>query len=739
MPAKPTNNIGQDLSVLTLERIFSNKEFEIKGYGPVRWLEDDSGYLVLETADSPNGEKVKGQQIVHYDLRTKESQVLVGAEQLTPEGAEEPLKIAGFQWSETAERILIFTNTKRVWRANTRGDYWALDMADGCLKQLGGDVPASSLMFAKFSPDGRSVGYVHQNNIYVEPLESGEIIQLTVDGSDTIINGTSDWVYEEELALRDCFRWSPDGRYIAYWQFDASEVGTFNLINNTDSLYPELIPIPYPKVGSTNPACRVGVVAADGGETTWFNLSDDPRNHYIHQMSWCQNSAELVIQQTNRLQNRNEVIFGHVRDGSHDVVLIEEDEAWVDIHYGLKMVKDEQAFTWLSDRSGWRHLYLVSRDGQRVKQLTFGEFDVVDFQGVDETNDWVYFRASPKNSTQRYLYRAALNGSGQMERVTPLDQPGTHSYQFSPKTKWAFHTYNTFDLPSVLSLISLLDHQQVSVVQGNGEIHQKVANLSRQSVEFFKVPIGEDVVLDAWCMKPADFDPNQKYPLLLFIYGEPSGLTVLDSWTASRQLWHQMLVQQGFVVMSVESSGTPSPRGRSWRKGMYRQVGSKSAADQAAALGVILNERPYLDPERVGIWGWSGGGTMTLNMLFRYPTLYRTGVAIAAVSDQRLYDTIYQERYMGLLEDNEEAYVEGSPFTYAHQLEGNLLLIHGTGDDNVHYQSFERLVNELIKHNKRFRMMSYPNRTHGIREGKNTSLHLFDLMTRYLVEHLRDV
>ena len=455
-------------------------------------------------------------------------------------------------------------------------------------------------------------------------------------------------------------------------------------------------------------------------------------------MFWCQNSAELVIQQTNRLQNRNEVIFGHVNDGSHEVVLIEEDETWVDIHNGLKLVKDEQAFTWLSDRDGWRHLYLVSRDGQRVKQLTFGEFDVVDFQGVDETNDWVYFRASPKNPTQRYLYRAALNGSGQMERVTPLDQPGTHSYQLSPKIKWAFHTYSTFDSPPILSLISLLDHQQVSVVQGNGEIHRKVSALSSQPVEFFKVPISEDVVLDAWCMKPADFDPTQKYPLLFFIYGEPSGMTVLDSWSASRRLWHQLLVQQGFVVMSVESSGTPAPRGRSWRKSMYRQVGTKSAADQAAAVRVILEERPYLDPERVGIWGWSGGGTMTLNMLFRYPALYKTGVAVAAVSDQRLYDTIYQERYMGLLEDNEAAYIEGSPFTYAHQLEGNLLLIHGTGDDNVHYQSFERLVNELIKLNKRFSMMSYPNRTHGIREGKNTSLHLYDLMTRYLVENLRD-
>jgi dipeptidyl-peptidase-4 len=244
------------------------------------------------------------------------------------------------------------------------------------------------------------------------------------------------------------------------------------------------------------------------------------------------------------------------------------------------------------------------------------------------------------------------------------------------------------------------------------------------------------VVLDAWCIKPPDFSPDKKYPVLFYIYGEPSGVTVVDEWGGARSLWHQMLAQQGFLVMSVDSSGTHSPRGRAWRKAMYRQLGTRSAADQAAAVRAIIAERPYVDAARVGIWGWSGGGTMTLNLLFRYPEIYRTGVAVAVVSDQRLYDTIFQERYMDLLENNETAYIEGSPITHAHKLEGHLLLIHGTGDDNVHYQSFERLVNELVKHNKPFSMMSYPNRRHGINEGENTSRHLHDLMTRFLEENL---
>jgi dipeptidyl-peptidase-4 len=371
-----------------------------------------------------------------------------------------------------------------------------------------------------------------------------------------------------------------------------------------------------------------------------------------------------------------------------------------------------------------------------MELLTPGDYDVVSVVGMDEANGLVYFMASPENFAQRYLYRVGLDGQQPAERLTPIDQPGTHTYQLSPKAKWAVHTYSSFGSPPVISLINLAGHETVKVLEGNEPLMDKLAAIDRQPVAFFQVPIAEDIVLDAWCMKPPDFDPSKKYPVLFYIYGEPSGSTTLDAWVGSRYVWHQMLAQQGFIIMSVESSGGPAPRGRSWRKSMYRQVGTKSAADQAAALKVILLERPYIDPERVGIWGWSGGGTMTLNMLFRYPELYKTGVAVAAVCDQRLYDTIYQERYMGPLEENEEAYVEGSPITYAHKLEGNLLLIHGTADDNVHYQSFERLVNELIKHNKDFSTMVYPNRTHAIKEGKNTSLHLHSLMTRYLVEHL---
>lgn len=719
-------------ATLTLDRIFKDEEFKEKSFGPARWLADGVSYTTL--APFADDEKVK--EIIRTHIPTGETAVLVSATALTPKDAEKPLIIKDYHWSEDKTKLLILSNSQRVWRWHTRGDYWVLDMVSGQLTKLGAETEPSTLMFAKFSPDNEHVAYVRQNNIYVESLLDGYIVQLTADGSGSIVNGTSDWVYEEEFHLRDGFCWSADGRHIAYWQFDTEGIEPFYMINNTDSLYPKLIPLPYPKVGTVNSACRVGVVSAAGGAaTTWFAVPGDPRQHYIPKMAWAANSEQVVIQQLNRLQNQNKVMLGNVADGSVDLIFTEQDEAWVDLHDDLKWLNDGQAFTWVSERDGWRHLYLVSRNGRDTILLTPGQYDVISIQEIDEEGGWVYFIASPDNAAQRYLYRVSLknpgNNPGPAERLTPK-LPGSHSYQISPEAKYAFHTYSTFEKPPVVSLISLPEHQQLAVLEDNHLLQEKVAALACQPVEFFHVNIEEDVALDGWCLKPPDFDETKQYPVLFYVYGEPANQTVVDRWLGDRGLWHQLLAQQGYVVISVDNRGTPAPRGRSWRKGVYRQVGIVTTEDQAAAAKVILKERPYLDPKRVGVWGWSGGGSMTLNLMFKYPDIYKTGIAVAAVSDQRFYDTVYQERYMALPADNEEGFRDGSPITFAQQLAGNLLLIHGTGDDNVHYQCFEAVVNELIKHNKQFSMMAYPNRSHGIKEGENTSRHLYSLMTHYL-------
>lgn len=645
-------------SPLTLDRIFGSEEFEPEKAPAIQWRKDGSGYTALEKAEGKN----PGRQIVWHDLDASRTEVLVPAHLFIPPGESAPLAVESYAFSDDRSKLLIFTNGKRVWRLNTRGDYWALDITSRHLKKLGGDAKPSTLMFAEFSPDGTRVCYVRENNLYVQTLADLGIIQLTRDGSPSLFNGTFDWVYEEELRLRKGFRWSPDSRTIAYWQINSEGVPIFHLINNTDGLYPRLIPIPYPKAGETNSAGRVGVVSATGGETRWLDVAGDPRNHYIARMEWAENPGEILLQQFNRLQNTNRVMLADAKSGKVYTILTETDRAWVDNDNDVRWVDKGKKFIWLSDRDGWRHAYLVSRSGKDVSLVTKGDLDLISIEGVDEKNGWLYYSASPNNPTQRYLFRVGLDGRGG-KRVSPADQSGSHGYNISPDAKWAVHTYSTFAQPPVVDLVSLPDHKTVNILANNRELLKKLDALKKPSNEFFRVDIGHKVRLDAWCIKPPDFDSKKKYPVLFHVYGEPEGQTVVDRWPSKNHLWHWMLAQGGYLIVSVDNRGMAGPRGRDWRKMAYRQVGILASADQAAAVRAIIRMWPYVDANRIAVWGWSGGGSMTLNAMFRYPDLYQTGMAVAPVPNERLYDTIYQERYMGLPEDNPDGYRRGSPIT----------------------------------------------------------------------------
>jgi dipeptidyl-peptidase-4 len=715
---------------LALERIYEENEFSLNRFGPVRWMEDGSGYTTLERSEQYTGVR----DIIQYEPGTGERRVLVGARQLIPDGLSEPLRISDYVWSPDGKKLLVFTNTARVWRYHTRGDYWVLHLETGRIGQLGKFAEPSTLKFAKFSPDGGRVGYVVENDIYVENLSNSEVIRITHDGSGHIINGTFDWVYEEEFSCRDGFRWSPDGEQIAYWQSDTRGTGTFYLINNIDSVYSRPIPFPYPKVGTTNSAVKIGVAPAAGGETRWFDLPGDPRNHYLARMDFIPNSNEVMIQQLNRLQNTNTVWIGNTGSMQLRNILTDRDEAFLDIHDNIQWLEGEQFFTWTSERDGWLHLYKVSRDGREMDLITRGNFDVVRINRIDARGGYVYYIASPENFTQRYLYRSRLDGKGNAERISPEGREGQFSYQVSPDARGAVSTFQNAVTPDRISLISLPEHREIRVLEDNASLKARYEALGLNGKEFFRIDIGE-VELDAWMIKPIGFDPSRKYPVIFYIYGEPAGATVQDQWSGG-QLWEQYMAQQGYVIFSVDNRGTRAPRGRDWRKSIYRQIGILASHDQAKAARKICEMFPFVDPERIGMWGWSGGGQMTLNCMFRYPSIYSTGIAVAFVSDQKLYDTAYQERYMGLPADNKEGYHDGSPINHAYKLEGNLLIIHGTADDNVHYQSFEMLVNELVKHNKLFSMMAYPMRSHGIHERENTSLHLRRTMERFWLENL---
>ena len=724
-----------------LARTMNNPEFRVKTFRGGAWLGSGDSYLALEPSAKGNGS-----DIVRYQTATGAREILVAADRLIPAGEKTPLPVEDYHVSADGHRVLVFTNSKTVWRQNTRGDYWVLDLTNGAFRKLGGDAPPSSLMFAKFSPDNSKVGYLRGNNVYVEDLASGKIAQLTQDGSDTIINGTSDWVNEEEFDIRDGFAWSPDSRAIAFWQFNITGVQKFTLTYDLGAprgdivtgipypntgVYPQTLEYPYPLAGTANSAVRVGVASATGGQIVWMQTAGDPHDYYIPDMAWA-DSGHVLLQHMNRLQNKNEFLLADVATGASRTVFVDEDRAWVDVNRDVLWINQGREFLVLSERDGWRHLYRVARDSGKAGLVTRGNFDVVSVNCISPDEKWVYFIASPDNPTQRYLYRARLDGTAPPERVTP-NAPGTHFYRISPNGEWAFHTYSSFNVPPVFEVVHLPDHRVTRNTADNSAIVERVKPLSSGPAEFVKVDAGNGLMVDAWMMKPPDFDPARKYALVVLVYSEPAGQTTADRWSS---MFNRALTSAGYLVASFDNQGTPAPRGREWRKIVYGNVGPLSSRQQATALQSLEKTHPYIDPKRVGVWGWSGGGSETLNLMFRYPEVYSVGVSVASVPDQRLYDSIYQERYLGLPQDSPKAYEESSAINFASGLAGDLMVIHGSGDDNVHFQGFELLVNKLISLGKQFDMRVYPGRTHSISEGSGTNDDVYTNILGYFEEHL---
>ena len=675
--------------------------------------------------------------IVELDTRdSSKKTVVLSTAMLTPAG-QKPISVANFVFSEDGKKILIFTNTKRVWRYNTRGDYWIYDLSAKTLNQLGKGKPESSLMFAKLSPDGTKAAYVSGHNLFTEDLSSGDIKQLTFDGTTKLINGTFDWAYEEEFGCRDGFRWSPDSRALAYWQIDASKIKNYLMLNTTDSIYPFVVPVEYPVAGENPSLCRIGVVDISTAKTTWMNIPGDPIQHYIPRMEWTTDPNEIIVEQENRAQNESRIIVANASNGTAHVIHEETDKAWIDGKerwnggdpIGWEWINKGKAFIWLSEKDGWRHIYKIDRDGKETL-LTKGDYDVITLSLIDEANGMIYFMASPDNATQKYLYKISLNG-GKAVRVTPADEQGTNGYEISPNGKIALHNFSNIYTAPESEVISLPNHQHIS-----GKTI-KLNTTAKNKPEFFKVKTVDGVEMDGWMVKPTNFDPTKKYPVVFYVYSEPAGATVSDSYgTAMNREYVGNMADDGYIYISLDNRGTPAPKGREWRKSIYKKVGIVNIEDQAMGAKEIL-KWPFVDSSRVAVWGWSGGGSCTLNLMFQHPEIYKTGIAIAAVGWQLTYDNIYQERYMGVPIDSasREVFIKGSPITYAKNLTGNLLYIHGTGDDNVHYKNAEMLINELVKYNRQFDLMSYPNRTHGIFEGEGTTLHLRTLYTRYLKEH----
>ncbi|HZM91845.1 MAG TPA: S9 family peptidase [Vicinamibacterales bacterium] len=714
-----------------LRAIYGENLYSALTLGPTQWLNGGSQYALLNA----NGD------IIAHDSSTGRPESLVAASELV-DGNGTRLRVAQYAVSNDLSKVLVFTNTQRVWRQNTRGDYWLFDRKLRRARKVGGDAPTASLMFAKFSPDGTRIAYVQSQNLYVEDVADGHVTRLTSDGSGDLINGTSDWVNEEEFFIRDAFRWSPDSRFIAYWQFDTTGVERFTLINNTDTLYPTLKEFAYPKAGTPNSKVRLGIVPSRGGATVWVRTPGDPREHYIPRMDWL-DASTIVFDYTTRRQNSNDLMLANTATGESHRVHGERSDTWIDSADPLVLDEIRPAFwlnggrefSWISDKDGWRHVYAVRRDGNGERLITRFAADAIQISAVDDRAGRIYFMASPDNATQRYLYVADI-GTGNVRRVTPGDVSGTHSYDISPDGRWALDTYSRADMPPRTVLVSLPDHAIVRVLIDNDTLAQRARTQLQPPTEFFQVSLAEGITLDGMLLKPPSFDPTRKYPVIVVVYTEPADTNVDDRWAGAAGMFRRVLAWEGYLVVAFENRGTPVPKGAAWRKSIYGSIGDLSAKEQAAALTAFAASRPWADLSRVGIYGTSGGGSATLNALFRFPDLYKVGVSMAPVPDQRLYDSIYQERYMGLPQENPDGYRRGSPINFADGLRGHLLLIHGTGDDNVHIQGTERLINRLIELGKDVDTMIYPNRTHAISEGEGTALHRWRMVARYFLAHL---
>ena len=687
----------------------------------VIWNDNETGYYTI-----------KENNIVLVSTRGKDDKIILSSSQINN------LEIESFSFSQSKNKILIFTESVKVWRYNTRGDYWVYDFTKGDIQKLGRDMSSSSLMFAKFSPDENFVAYVSKEksesgirtsstsvNIYLENLQDRSIKKLTSsNGTKKLINGTFDWVYEEEFGCRDGFIFNEDGSRIAFWQIDANQVRDFYMINNTDSIYSYTIPVEYPKVGEDLSPARIGVINLSSEKTTWMNVPGEQNKFYLPRMTWMPGRNDLMIQQLNRKQNHSKIYVANSDSGETELLMEEKDDAWVDlrsswpyqVQAGWKFINDGKEFLYTTEKDGWSHIYRFNIDKKSEYLVTKGSYDVVKPLAYDEKNESVYFIASPENPTERYLYKTSAKGDGKLIKVTPELLEGSHNYQISTKAKYAFHSFSNYFTRPMQAIVSLPNHK---FINENQNMIKKYAPEKKidHPLEFFEITTIDDVTMEGWIVKPKNLDRNKKYPVLFYFYSEPAGQTGVNRYGAgNNSLYDGNLGEDGYVYVTFDGRGTPSPKGRAWRKAIYRNIGRINVRDMAMGAKAVFEKYNFIDTSRVAVHGWSGGGTATLNCLFQYPEIFHTGIAAAAVANQLTYDNIYQERYMGDPKESYQDYVDGSPIKYAKNLEGNLLYIHGTGDDNVHYQNAEMLANELIKHKKVFYMLSYPNRSHGIRE-----------------------
>ncbi len=557
------------------------------------------------------------------------------------------------------------------------------------------------------SPDGTRVLEFQERNLLVRDLVSGQRIQLTKHSAEQDID------YHNPV-------WSPDGNRVVFVESDATHVRQRPVLVPDDPSYPGIQNHRFARVGGEIEKLRVGVVDSDGQNMQWLPIEQPEEGFYLGQVDWAGNSEEVLVEKLSRFRDKRDFLLAAI-GGNVKPIFHESNDAWAESsqgkNSGLTWIRGGQAFVVVSEKDGWRHAFLWSREGKELALLTPGEYDIIDREAIDEDGGWYYFYASPDNGTQKHLYRVPLDGTGKLERITPADQPGTHNYDFSPDAKWAFHTFSTLDSPPMVELVELSGHRVVRTLEDNSELREKMQGVISCSTDFVQLDIGYGVSMDAWMIRPKDFDPSKKYPVFIYVYGEPHAQTVLNEWGAAQIDFHRVVADLGYLVVSIDNRGTPAPKGAAWRRAIFGSLGPLSTEEQEAGLKQLGRMHPYVDLSRVGIWGWSGGGSNTLNAMFRKPDSYHVGIAVVPKPQPHLYNAWFQEIFMRTREVNPDGYERAAAINYADGLKGKLLIITGSGETNTHIQIIEGLVDRLIELGKPFDYMVYPNRDHGLREG----------------------
>jgi len=697
---------------ITLEKIFKQRTFSPSMVYGIKSMNDGEHYCTIKKGN-----------IEEFSYKTGDKVgTIVTSSKIVYN--EDTLRISSYNFSQDEKKIIFPTETEYIYRHSSKSNYFIWDIEKETLSALS---KGGKQRLATFSPDGTMVAFVRENNIFIKDLESGSETQVTEDGLfNNIIYGTADWVYEEEFAFTKAFAWSPDGSKISFYRFDESNVKEY-FLTYYGELYPEEYKYKYPKAGEDNSIVEIFVYNLNSNKTTKMDIGAET-DQYIPRIKWTKEDNTLGIFRLNRLQNKLELLLNNAETGDSKVVYTDENKYYITESIYSNMIFTDGKFVITSEKDGYMHIYLYSTEGELIKQLTKGEWDVTDLIGFDSKKKLVYYISAEVSPLDRDLY--SVNEKGKINKIS--QKTGSNSARFSKTYKYFINTYTNANTPPYIT-VNKSNGKEIRVLKDNAKLLETMKEYEYSKKGFFSFKTSESVELNGWKILPPDFDPSKKYPVLMYVYGGPGSQTVRNSWGRSTLFWFEMLAQKGIIVISVDNRGTGA-RGEEFKKMTYKELGKYETIDQIEAAKYLAS-LDYIDADHIGIFGWSYGGFMSTLCLTKGADVFSTAIAVAPVTNWRYYDNIYTERFMRTPQENPNGYDDNSPINHVDKMKGNYLLVHGGADDNVHPQNTWDLISALVAADKQFEMKVYPNKNHGI-YGGNTTMHLYRRMTDFLLENL---